>query len=488
MDVERVAAKGQPDKRIATGSSPRQRRGVVLLALLVLLALTRGALYVALTPPWQAPDEPQHYQMVRLLMELGRIPQRSDAQSAVVLHETVVASLSATGFWETRHHLPRPQLEGAYSATAVLNAEKMMAAVDHPPVYYALAALALWPFSASSILTQLYVLRLLSVLMSLVTIVAVYAVGRWLSPGRPARVWAAASLVVFLPMHSFATAALNNDALAEALAALVFVLLAALWVHGLSAAQLIGLPVLVLLALLTKRTDLFLVPLAVGTLLAYCWFRMRADGGVRPPDAGMERGARWLLLSLGLILVACVGVVLCDLVWRPWWGIAARLRELVGVAFYAGVAPKEAVGLLLLGFGGFWGNFGWLNVPLDVSWYAALAMLSLIALLGGLKGAYRLARAGARAGSTPRGIWLVCILALLAVTAQSVVSVLVRQIPLQGRYLFPALVPIALCFTWGAFEWVPQRFHRPFLVLWIAWWVTFDWIALFGYFLPYYYG
>ena len=487
MNVERVAAKGRPDKRIATGSSPRQRRGVVLLALLVLLALTRGALYVALTPPWQAPDEPQHYQMVRLLMELGRIPQRSDAQSAVVLHETVVASLSATGFWETRHHLPRPQLEGAYSATAVLNAEKMMAAVDHPPVYYALAALALWPFSASSILTQLYVLRLLSVLMSLVTIVAVYAVGNWLSPGRPTRVWAAASLVVFLPMHSFATVALNNDALAEALAALVFVLLAALWVHGLSAAQLIGLPVLVLLALLTKRTDLFLVPLVVGTLLGYFWVESRGDKRECSEKNVNGHVTRGILVSFTVILAVVVGIVLCDTLWWHWWGVIERFRDVCSLAWLSEVSLAEGASFILLGFASFWGNFGWLNVPLDVSWYVALAILSVVAVLGGGKGVWRLAHA-TNGATSRRCIWVICVFALLSISVQAAMSVLARWIPLQGRYLFPAVVPIALCFTWGVFEWVPPRYHRLLLVVWVVWWVIFDWFAMFRYVLPHYYG
>ena len=487
MNVERVASQGQPDKRIATGSSLRRSRGVFLLALLVLLALTRGALYVALTPPWQAPDEPQHYQMVRLLMELGRIPQRSDAQSAVALHETVVASLSASGFWEIRHHLPRPQLEGAYSATAVLNAEKMMAAVDHPPVYYALAALVLWPFSASSILTQLYVLRFLSVLMSLVTIVAVYAVGNWLSPGRPARVWAAASLVVFLPMHSFATAALNNDALAEALAALVFVLLAALWVHGLSAAQLIGLPVLVLLALLTKRTDLFLVPLVVGTLLGYFWAESRGAKRECSKKNVNGRAARRSLVSFAVILVVVVGIVLFDTLWWHWWGVIERFRDVCSLAWLSEVSLAEGASFILLGFASFWGNFGWLNVPLDVSWYVALAILSMVAILGGAKGVWRLAHA-MHGATSRRCIWVICVFALLSISVQAAMSVLARWIPLQGRYLFPAVVPIALCFTWGVFEWAPPRYHRLLLVVWIVWWVIFDWFAMFRFVLPHYYG
>ena len=67
-------------------------------------------------------------------------------------------------------------------------------------------------------------------------------------------------------------------------------------------------------------------------------------------------------------------------------------------------------------------------------------------------------------------------------------SMLSRQRPPQGRYLFPALVPISLCFTWGVFEWVPRRYHRLSVGLGLGWWVALDLIGVFGYALPYFYG
>ncbi|HUW96851.1 MAG TPA: hypothetical protein VMW58_13790 [Anaerolineae bacterium] len=38
-------------------------------ALLVLLTVARGLIYVLLIPPWQTPDEPSHFGYVRFVMQ-----------------------------------------------------------------------------------------------------------------------------------------------------------------------------------------------------------------------------------------------------------------------------------------------------------------------------------------------------------------------------------------------------------------------------------
>lgn len=41
------------------------------LALLIALALLKGILYTAITPPWQAPDEPKYLEHLWLVHEKG---------------------------------------------------------------------------------------------------------------------------------------------------------------------------------------------------------------------------------------------------------------------------------------------------------------------------------------------------------------------------------------------------------------------------------
>jgi len=55
----------------------RRRQGAIVI-LLMLLAFVRAAIYAAVIPPWQAPDEPQHFEYVRLVYDLGRPVSWSD--------------------------------------------------------------------------------------------------------------------------------------------------------------------------------------------------------------------------------------------------------------------------------------------------------------------------------------------------------------------------------------------------------------------------
>jgi hypothetical protein len=455
------------------------------LLLLLALTLVRGLLFGMLIPPWQAPDEPQHYQMVRLIMELKRFPSTDDARLAVDLRNSVLQSLRDNQFWELRHRRSAPDIRKT-TANELLSEEKLDAAVGHPPLYYALASLVLSPLRSSSILTHLYILRTLSVLMSLVTVWAVYTVAIWLSPQDRTRAWAAGFFVAFLPMHSFMAGALNNDALAQMLSTVVVVLLAWTCFRGLSPARLGGLIFVLSLSLLTKRTTLFLIPLVLVVLSA-AGTRLVAplhNGFKRPVGPKMKSG---LILPATVLVIVLVLVLLYDGSARHWWDIPAQLSYIFDSEHYTGGALARYPGFALLGFASFWANFGWLTVPLDVGWYVVLAVLSLVAFLGGLRGAWRVwhDRPG---GASRRCVWRILGLAILLVFAQSLVSMLSRQIPPQGRYLFPALVPIALCFTWGVFEWVPQGYRRIVLGLWMAWWIAFDLIGAVGYVLPYFYG
>ena len=108
--------------------------------------LVRGLLYLSIIPPWQAPDEPQHYQMIRLFMQLGRVPSREDVQKAVNLHSMMEQSLQENNFWEQRFHRPAPDFQEASSAYDVLKKNNLTAAVGHPPLYYILASSLLWLF------------------------------------------------------------------------------------------------------------------------------------------------------------------------------------------------------------------------------------------------------------------------------------------------------------------------------------------------------
>ena len=454
-----------------------------LAFLLVALALARGLTYGLLTPPWQAPDEPQHYQAVKLMMDLRQLTPTQDGWSATTIPSEVYRSLQESHFWELRYRRPSPVAQDPQTASETLERENMTGAVSHPPLYYVLGALWLAPLRSTTIWTQLYALRLLSVLASVVSVWVVYRAGRWLSPEDDFRRLSAGLFVVFLPMHSFMGATASNDAMVEMWASMMFLFLFWIGYYGLSTGRAVALLAALCLALLTKRTSLFLIPVALVGVLScpdvFHWWARRF------PCLKVRWGL-WLLLSvvmgcaLLIVLVACSGRL-----GISWWDAADRLQQLTERITSRGL--DQYVLHTLLGFASFWANFGWMNIPLDIGWYIILAFISLGAGLGWLK---MLLRSCRKQDGNPsvRWMWAVCGISLLLLAAQMSVSMIARDRPPQGRYLFPGMVPIALCLIWGVFEWFPERYRAP--VFWglVVWWVFFDGAALFGYMLPYFYA
>jgi len=457
--------------------SDRKRK---TLALLLALSLIRGILYSAVTPPWQAPDEPGHFQYAAFLVRYHRFPSRQDAAAEEWLQTQVYVSMQESGFWTRRAHtLAPPALE-----------ERYRAAVGHPPFYYLLGALLLAPFSRCDLVAQLHVLRLGSVLLGTLTVLVAYLTAQALFPEETSWQLAVPAFVAFLPMHTFITSSINNDSLAELLASLaVYSLLRILRAGpsttlrtGLSWRGIVSVACLLASGLLTKRTTTFAIPLAALTIPLYC---LRAKSLKLAPTSEAPRcPLRWLgQRCIWLLIVSAIGLGLWTLTRLPSYYL--RLLE---PQRYAPAALRAYALFFLLTFASFWANFGWMNVPLDLGWYAALAVFSLLALCGLGFFAVRVAR-----GTEPLETWqrralLMLLLAVVLIFAQTFGLMIVQGIPQQGRYLFPALIPLAVFFTLGLREWVPTQHRSLFPLALVLGMFVLDSVSLCCYIIPHFYG
>jgi hypothetical protein len=470
------------------------------LALLLALSLTRGILYSAVTPPWQAPDEPGHFQYAAFLVRYHRFPTRQDVAAEEWLQTQVYVSMQESDFWARRAHTLAPAaLEKEYRA-----------AVGHPPLYYLLGALLLAPFSRCDLVTQLHVLRLGSVLLGTLTVLVAYLTAQALFPEDASWQLAVPAFVAFLPMHTFITSSVNNDSLAELLASLVIYSLLRILKGGLfiglrtgpstesilskaeglrtalSWRRVVSLACLLASGLLTKRTTTFAIPLAALTLLLYC-LRAKPLKSV-PPNEAPRCTLRWLRQRCAwLIIASATGLLLWTLTLHSSFSIH-YFHLLLEPQRYTSAALETYVLSFLLTFASFWANFGWMNVPLDLGWYAALAVFSLLALCGLGVFAVRVAR-GKETFETWQGkSLLMLLLAVLLIFAQTFGLVIVRGIHQQGRYLFPALIPLAVLFTLGLREWVPARHRSIFPLVLVLGMFVLDSISLCCYIIPHFYG
>jgi 4-amino-4-deoxy-L-arabinose transferase-like glycosyltransferase len=422
-------------------------RRIILLVILALYVIL-GMLYAVRTPAWQAPDEPAHYNYARFIATTGSFPV---LQMGDYPH----------GYME--------EIKGR-KFPPDLSIDPIRYEFHQPPLYYILLA----PIYAV-VRGALLPLRLASVLLGLGVVLLAYAIARRIYPERSALALGTATFVAFLPQHLATVSQVGNDVLAELLFAAVLYILVS-WVleegardqgSGIRRQEARGsrwsaltLGLLLGLILITKTTAYIAVPL-VGGVLVWRWWRERASMRRVVADA-LLIGLPALLLALPWYArdVAIYG-------WPDFLGLTRHDQIVVGQTrtgeFLAQVGWNAYISRALeFTFKSFWGVFGWLGVFMDSRVYFLVALLSGIAA-GGLL--LRMANRKWQIASTgsewpPRvangesslvtrhsSLILLAISALLTFLTYAWYNT--QFVQHQGRYLFTALIPIALAFALG---------------------------------------
>jgi len=439
------------------GAAPAgRRRSSFFLVLVLYLAL--GTLYAARTPPWQVPDEPAHFTYVQHLAEHPfDLPQIEPGDYPFEKVETIKAGRWSWKEWMhygSQDHRP---------AMPVASVDDIQYEDHQPPAYY-LAASWLWRYCCVvNVPRSPIALRLLGVLLGAITVWAAWRVAGLLYPEDGTLAAATAAFVAFLPMHLAMTAAVNNDPLAYAVMGIVLVVAVRrvtgrigrrgfAWGGG----ALLG------LAILTKVSAAAPALAVLVAAEAICWWRRGRFGTM------MAASTAWQAVGLGL-LIGLPWMVRNTRVYGAgdWFGL--RAHDLAVACPPAGgacqprtadwIAERGLADLLArfgeLTFKSFWGVFGWMAVFLTdvrgIPIYGALAAVTLLAATGLALHLARLARDPAADGSDQR--WGLVLLGVsFAVTLAGYLWYNLTFVQHQGRYLFPALIPIALAFMLGLRE------------------------------------
>lgn len=457
----------------------------LILGWLVLAALVNGLLWMALVPPWQTPDEPKHFEYVRLLAEGDRLVAFAGEAEAAdpELQAAIVRSMGAHDFWWYGHapgyDPARPSLRFADlwlggSHTAFYRSS---------PAYYWLVA----QLQPADRLAGLYAARLFSVLLGVLAVLLAGWAAREIFPEDPFVRYGAPVFVAFHPMFAFLGSGVNNDVLLNAAAMFVFLLVCRLLARGANPARILLLAAAVVAAVAIKRTALFLVPTALVALLAWLALRGRRHGTA----VAAALGSLGALVVGGWVWWTSGGAESIPQAWR--WNLQRYFfnepDQLDRILAYLR-APE--IGPILVEYqwgllGDFWGSFGWQLVRFPAWLYAGLGILTLVALAGALR------RMIDRATPAYQRAALVTSAAAVGLAAAAATAFFVSYLNLpyppapQGRYLFAALGPIAILFTAGLGAWIPVPRRVTALKAFTAGMVAFDLVALFGFVVPYFY-
>ena len=246
------------------------------------IAALNFACWALITPPFQAPDEVDHFAYVQSLVERGETPVNNAAIPRYRWANAESLALEVTAFM-TDHEVNDTRMPGTSLALAryhQLYEQQHPPANDgggystsaaHGPLYYLALSPGYLVAQHDSAFSQLTWMRLTSALLGALAALFAFLLARELAPRRPWLGVLAALIVVYEPMYGFISGAVNNDVGVNAAAAAVAYLLVRLLRRGLTipwgfvtGLTLVALP-------LIKETGLSLYPVAALALIAALW-------------------------------------------------------------------------------------------------------------------------------------------------------------------------------------------------------------------------
>ena len=437
--------------------SPRR-----ILALIVAVFVLRALLAIAIVPPWQHPDEPQHFEFIYILARQGQLDlsERSD----VDLERSILSSMSAHGWW--RHYgepEPRP-LPVDFSEIP----EHIWGVGTSPPVYYLLGAAALKLARPDSLTGQYYVLRWMALAFAVPALLCVWAGARRLFGVQVAT--GATLLTALHPQFVLMSTAVNPDVLVSLCGAVVWWQGARFLTGGPAAVSMVLMTCATVIGVLTKRVAAPLVlMLVVAPVVAARFGR---------PGAWRAAGLAVAVIAGGMVLVGLAGVV--------WFGEeVVRLREYWGLLMTFSWSDRARDWTFFQRFtarlfDSAWLVAGWLRYPAPPAWLATVWLLTVGAVAGCLIGARRSGMAKWRAGLVLAG-------ALVAIQTVGVyVGFYMNGFGPHGRYLFPVIGPFMALFWIGIHSWWPQRLWPFVSAVLVALMFALDAIGWAGVLIPAY--
>lgn len=406
------------------------KRALTLLVLLhVALALAYNAVTPAATAAQHNPDENAHVQYVAQLAS-GHLPVFMDAQHGYESHQ--------------------------------------------PPLYYAIclpvyaAARGMGDAAATKAVRVVStVLGALLVIVTYLCIAAFLPEEKWLAFGT-------AAFVALLPMNVAQSASVTNDALTNLLLAVGLWLLTRLAMGGKVSSVWLG--VILGAGIWTKTSTLLLFP-----TVAFAFFLLARQKVLDVKTAAKAAGVALCLgLTIGLPWLVRNQLLYGDPLARhifeaSFVGTTAQAGDIARGVF-GGSLPDYLAGVARWTFASFWGVFDsmlvfWGNSPLAYPpghWpspkaplpfiYNLLAMLCAMSLVG-LISFFR-----ARRMTATQGVVVVSFAVLTALTGLAHLLFVLTFFQAQGRYWFPALVPLAFFFMLGWRGLFPRPAHFRVIV------------------------
>lgn len=276
--------------------------------LLLLATALLGVAWAAVTPPFQGPDESEHFAYVQHLAETGS-PQSSTTYGGAGTHSSeerqaldrlglraLMANPAARPIWGEVDQQRWAAFERGLPDAARGDGEGANPIAKNPPLYYGLTGAVYLASPDRSLFGRLFASRLVGVALLVLTVWLTWVAASELT----SRTWArtlAAGVVVLEPQLAFMAGIVNADILLVAIWTAFIALTLRTLKRGPATSRVLGLFALAALSPLTHGRGIALLP-PLAIVLALVWWRHR------PPARRMLATCGGGLALLAVALVA----------------------------------------------------------------------------------------------------------------------------------------------------------------------------------------
>jgi 4-amino-4-deoxy-L-arabinose transferase-like glycosyltransferase len=431
-----------------------------------------------LIPPWQGPDETRNFMAV--LAGSSGIPIQAAVPLDGSIGEPVLDSLDTYDFWRlSEHTIP-----------------KSIVTIPTPSPFLSwFLTLPSWIFSFSDIVSHLIFLRFFSFLLHIGVVWITFQLAMQLEPDAPWMAFSAVAFVAFHPQYSFQSGIFSLDCYLIFFFSLIVYVLSRLPFARRPGLGLGALVVLSGLAVVTKRIGLVALPLCLAGLFLVALRRSASTRRFRQ----LIYGALLIVIGGGLGTVLFRGAIweVSHLVFEEWyllgdWGefLSYSFRSIymsISGAFGAPPGMARIVRSLGILYVSFWFSYGWMIYKLSYGWYVILLGVAGWGIVG-LSIAMLRRSVRARLNTHVLSILFV---ALLTVVASVVTAVLFHPLwnpnDAHGRYLFPALVPMAILMAIGIRGSVPEVYKDTASQAFTLFFIMLNLVCVVKYLIPLFY-
>ena len=439
-----------------------------ILIHIFLVFIFKQIVWISLVPVFHTPDEQAHFAQVAFWAEKGRQPEGEENDLTKEIRQTeklLGTERDRMGINKFTYH-PEYRLE--YTDTNIGKYEKEIDSIKskpeyrqmvkkeasrYSPFYYQLLSVVYRIFYQNNIFVRIFALRFFQMIFSLGTVYTAFLIAKSLFPQKTMIQVSLPVLVSFQPMFSFVSSGINSDNIANFIFSLFLLLCLKIIKSRLSAVLFTQLILTVFFSLYVKPQFFIVLPLA-GIILSFAFYKK------------LKRHTRlkWLILLslwLAVFFLARLAIILNIAPSSVFFRTIQNIENLPEFILYIPqyVLPHAYREVLPW----YWGVYKWLGVTYPRFIHRIINWIGLFSLLGFVIWLIQKIRA-----KDKWPFWgilflsFVSIVFFFAIYFYDWLEFSRRSVHLgvQGRYLFPTIIPHLLIILLGASAFVPSRFFK----------------------------